>query len=105
MWLSDLTLFDRACMTLERKVSMFEYRISKHNPKWRNRRGHYTVDEWTCFSEVGKAMTLEESEEVEKRYIAAALHVGKSWGDVSIYVEAVEDYQDATTLKSGDSLE
>jgi hypothetical protein len=53
---------------------MIEYRITKYDPQKRDKFGRYLdQEEWTCFSEVGTKLTLEEYEEVEKKYIAAAL--------------------------------
>ena len=53
---------------------MFQYRVSKYNPKMRDDNQSYTKDEWTSFSDIGKEfpcgrLTEKEYLEVEKNYI------------------------------------
>ena len=45
-------------------------RITKYNPANRNENGHYTKDEWTCFSLTGTkdGPTWEEYKSVEDKY-------------------------------------
>ncbi len=57
---------------------MLNLRITKYDPKNRNTDGHYTADEWTCPSEIGKTFNgneFTESEyfEVEDKYINAVV--------------------------------
>lgn len=52
---------------------MEEYRVTKYDPQNRDSSGRYLdQEEWTCFSEVGTKLTLNEYEEVENKYIEAA---------------------------------
>lgn len=58
--------------------SMYHWRITKYNPKYRNEKGAYLRDEWTCFSEVGKSfngkmVTLAGYLAIEDAYINAIL--------------------------------
>jgi hypothetical protein len=55
---------------------MFDYRITKYNPKNRDENGWYIKDEWTdysCVNEIiaGKKVTFEEYEYFENLYIQA----------------------------------
>ena len=57
---------------------MFGWRITKYNPQFRDDRGAYLKDEWTCYSEIGrkfegKEFTLEEYLKTENAYIQAVL--------------------------------
>ena len=57
----------------------FFYRITKYNPKYRDKNGYYLFqDEWTCYSEIGstsgtKILTYKEYLETEKKYIDAII--------------------------------
>ena len=51
---------------------MFVYRITKYNPIYRNSQGHYTLDEWTSFSDIGKSkynLSLQDYLKVENAYL------------------------------------
>lgn len=57
---------------------MFCWRITKYNPRYRNKYGAYTKDEWTCYSEIGKkfdgiVFTLDDYVETENKYINAVM--------------------------------
>ncbi|SDW21926.1 hypothetical protein [Paenibacillus sp. CF384] len=52
----------------------YQWRITKYNPLFRNEKGHYLLDEWTCPSEIGKIIngnlfTLEEYLFIEHAYV------------------------------------
>lgn len=57
----------------------FNYRVTKYNPDYRNKKGHYLFqDEWTCYSQVGtkcgsKVLTLDKYFEVENNYIQSII--------------------------------
>lgn len=51
-----------------------QYRVAKYDPNNRNEWGHYIKDEWTSFSDIGKAFadgvfTYDEYEKAESAYI------------------------------------
>lgn len=53
---------------------MFCWRITKYNPQYRDAKGAYLKDEWTCYSEIGKKFgnkefTFTEYEKIENLYI------------------------------------
>lgn len=57
---------------------MYEFRVTKYNPKFRDNDGIFLKDEWTCPSEVncnfdGKRFTKEEYLNIEAQYINAIL--------------------------------
>ncbi|KRE49915.1 DUF7683 domain-containing protein [Paenibacillus sp. Soil522] len=52
----------------------YQWRITKYNPLFRNNKGHYLLDEWTCPSEIGKiingdSFTLEDYLLIEHAYV------------------------------------
>ncbi len=49
---------------------MFQYRISKYDPKHRDKNGAYTLDEWTSFSDVGEKVSMEEYLSIERNYLS-----------------------------------
>lgn len=55
---------------------MLAWRITKYNPENRNEMGHYLIDEWTAYSDIGKningkRLTYAEYLTVENAYINA----------------------------------
>lgn len=52
---------------------MYQYRVTKYNPAFRDEKGLYTRDEWTFFAQVGKLVSIEEYLQVEMAYIKSAL--------------------------------
>ena len=59
---------------------MYKYRITKYNPKYRNKNGIYEKDEWTSISDIGKnfqneIFTLKQYLEIETKYINAIKYI------------------------------
>jgi hypothetical protein len=57
---------------------VYEYRVTKYNPAFRDQSGAYTKAEWTMFSQIGQTfssvvLTPDEYERVEDAYIQLAL--------------------------------
>lgn len=57
---------------------LYQYRVTKYDPKNRNEYGHYIKNEWTEFTAIGKKfegkkLTLDEYLITEKKYINAIL--------------------------------
>ena len=55
---------------------MFQWRITKYNPKYRNERGTYLKNEWISFSDIGKIfdqskLTFDKYLKIENSYINA----------------------------------
>jgi len=72
-----------------------QFRITKYNPLFRDEEGHYLIDEWTDYSDVGqifkgKELTYDEYVKVEKRYISVAMELAKLANVASFSIEAFE---------------
>ncbi len=79
---------------------MYSWRITKYNPAKRNESGHYTdLDEWTCFSEIGKKLTMDEYLDIEKRYIDAIMIVMDEMNIDSLFIESLELYPEEITVQ------
>jgi len=63
------------------------------------------LDEWTCFSDVGDSVTLEEYQKVEQAYIDSATEFAQTWSDSSVTITGLEDHDRNTHLKEGQTLE
>ncbi len=83
---------------------MYEYRITKYNPRHRNGLGHYLLDEWTCFSEIGKSVSLEEYENVEQAYTESATEFAGLWSTGSATVSGLENHCGNSAPKDGDEF-
>lgn len=75
---------------------MYEYRITKYNPKFRSPSGAYTKAEWTSICEVGKTIaghlvTHAEYATVESAYVASALEFLDEAGVSSLIVHGLEN--------------
>jgi len=55
---------------------MFQWQITKYNPKYRDERGFYTKDEWTSISDIGSVykITLVDYLTVEDKYVEAVMY-------------------------------
>jgi len=56
---------------------MYQYRVTKYNPKFRSATGSYMVDDWTSRSDIGKTfggtlLTEERYLSIEQAYLQAA---------------------------------
>jgi hypothetical protein len=52
---------------------MIQYRVTKYDPALRNNAGAFLRDDWTSFSDVGTAVSLDAYSEVEDAYVRAAV--------------------------------
>ncbi len=64
--------------TLQPMPPPYAWRITKYDPSLRNSHGHYLIDEWTSFSDIGKTyggktLTYEKDLLVESAYSYSAL--------------------------------
>ena len=78
---------------------MFEYRVTKYNPAFRDDNGAYTKPEWTSISDIGKTFggfefTIEEYERVEGAYIDVALSFIKESESEYLSLRELENSQD-----------
>ncbi|MEN2467804.1 hypothetical protein [Ornithinibacillus sp. JPR2-1] len=74
---------------------MYSWRVTKYNPLFRNRDGSYQNDEeWTCFSEVGLKVSMEEYVRTEQLYINAISSFMEDIGLDHAYLLALEQWSD-----------
>jgi hypothetical protein len=78
--------------------SMYQYRVTKYNPIFRDEKGRYTREEWTSFGEVGEIVPVEEYIRVEAAYIEAALDFLREADVVELQICGLENSKKLTTL-------
>ena len=83
---------------------MLEFRVTKYNPKNRNEAGSYLLDEWTCFSEVGESVSLEEYKKVEEAYLQSAIDFARIWSSGGFTISGLEDHNENTQLVEGQQM-
>ncbi len=71
------------------------WRITKYDPRFRDKSGRYLRDEWTGAAQIGEAyagkiLTSDEYLRVESLYVAAVLHLWKAAGAPSLQIQALE---------------
>ncbi|MFP7723608.1 hypothetical protein [Lysobacter sp. A3-1-A15] len=75
---------------------MFEFRVTKYDPKFRSVEGSYARDDWTSVSDVGKSfegkvLAREEYDRTENAYLAAAEAFLVEAGVQTVFVRGLED--------------
>jgi hypothetical protein len=84
---------------------MLEFRVTKYNPKNRNKKGHYLItEEWTDFGEVGKNVTLQEYEIVESAYLETAYEFIKEAKISHLKLFGLGNSQNKSPFKEGESI-
>lgn len=75
---------------------MYSWRVTKYDPLNRDAaNGIYLNDEeWTCFSEVGTKISIEEYRKTEQKYIHAISSFMAEMGLNRVYVIALEQWSD-----------
>lgn len=74
---------------------MFSWRITKYNPKNRDKDGFYLDhEEWTCFSEVGTKVSEEDYLRTESNYINAITTFMDELGIKKLYLNDLEIWSD-----------
>ncbi len=76
---------------------MFEIRVTKSDPAYRDRRGAYLRDEWTSVSDIGRAfagvvLTEADHQRVEDAYATAAVAFLQEVGLTSLAVAGLENH-------------
>lgn len=91
----------------------YEYRVTKYNPRNRDGKGLYLVDEWVRRSQVGRSFngvlfTEADYQKMEDAYVATALAFLQESGGASLRITALENhrgYQDpGLNLQKGAQL-
>ena len=74
---------------------MFEFRVTKYDPAYRDSSGVYRRSEWTSISDVGRSftgmiLTAEEYRRVEDAYVVTAMAFLEEAGVLSLVVSGLE---------------
>jgi hypothetical protein len=77
---------------------MYQYRVTKYNPVFRDEKGRYTREEWTSFGEVGEIVPVKEYIRVEAAYIEAALDFLREADVVELQIRGLENSKNLPTL-------
>ncbi len=75
---------------------MFQYRVTKYNPAFRNVSGAYTRNEWTAFCDIGKSfdgvlLTNAEYQRVENAYVTTVIAFLQESNILSLVVCSLEN--------------
>ncbi len=76
---------------------MFEYRVTKYDPSFRDANGAFTRDEWISVTDIGRSfggekLTREEYQRVEDAYVATALAFLREAGVEALTVAGLENH-------------
>ncbi|MBQ9756990.1 MAG: hypothetical protein IJW15_01055 [Clostridia bacterium] len=76
------------------------YRITKYNPEFRDKEGHYTANSWTSVSDIGKTfgdgiLTVAKYKQTEDTYVEAVKIILKEKGISKMTVCGLEKNNDA----------
>ncbi len=88
---------------------MFEYRVTKYNPAFRDARGAYRREVWTSVGDIGLSFggmvsTRDDYQRVEDAYLAAALGFLRE-AEVSVLaVVGLESHRSPPPVAEGNSL-
>jgi hypothetical protein len=74
---------------------MFNYRVTKYNPAFRNEKGWYVKDDWVSYREIGRKfndeiLTLDAYLEIENKYIQAIIQFMKCNDITSFQVTRIQ---------------
>ena len=80
------------------------YRVTKYNPRLRDKKGHYTVNDWTSMSDIGQMfsdgiLTKEKYEQTENSYVNAVNIILTKAGVSSLTVRDLEITEDIKNLR------
>jgi hypothetical protein len=89
---------------------VYEYRVTKYNPEFRDARGHYLREDWIMFRQIGErfsgvVLTVEEYERVEMSYANSAIAFLREVGLLSMTVADLENPQGSQlAFRNGSTL-
>ena len=89
---------------------MYEYRVTKYDPKFRDARGHYLQEDWIMFRQIGESfsgvvLTAEEYERVETAYVNSAIAFLREAGLLSMSVADLENHRGSQiAFRNGSTL-
>lgn len=91
---------------------MFEYRITKYDPRFRNASGVFTRDDWICVGDIGNEfngheLSPAEYMRIENAYVSSAITFLTDAGVDSLLITGLENHggfnSSALTLANGHS--
>ena len=88
---------------------MFEYRITKYDPAYRDPTGAYLHNTWTSYSDIGKVfdgalLTPEEYKRFEDAYVATAVAFLQESDCKALTVNGLECHRETPPSQDGGSL-
>ena len=89
---------------------MYQYRITKYDPNFRDAAGAFTKDQWTSYSDIGSTYdnaTLTEQDylRVESAYISSAINLLRDSGINELTVSGLEQHGESSSLHNGQSIQ
>jgi hypothetical protein len=89
---------------------VFEYRVTKYDPAYRDASGTYTRDEWTSVTDIGRSfqgvvLTREDYQRAEDAYVTTALAFLRETAVSSLAVAGLESHSGESSLTDGALLE
>jgi hypothetical protein len=89
---------------------LYEYRVTKYNPEFRDADGHYLREDWIMFRQIGESfsgvvLTVEEYERVETAYVTSAIAFLREAGLLSMTIVDLENRPGSQlAFRNGSSL-
>ncbi|MEK3889873.1 hypothetical protein [Bacillus sp. FSL K6-3431] len=84
---------------------MYSWRVTKYDPLYRDTDGSYfNQEEWTCFSEVGTNVSIDEDLMTEDKYLNAISAFMVEMGLNVLYINALEQWSDEVKSQHANKL-
>jgi len=85
---------------------MYQFRITKYNPDFRDATGAFNRDQWTSYSDIGAVfdgveLTEHEYLRAESSYITSAINLLRGSGITELTVSGFEQHEEFNALKNG----
>lgn len=82
---------------------VYQFRISKYDPAHRDPEGHYLLEEWTSFSDIGKVfqgelLTFDFYEQIEKAHLQTAQEFLRESGVRELLITSPENHHQHSIL-------
>lgn len=89
----------------EGELDLYSWKITKYNPVNRDAdESNFDHEEWTCFSEVGTKVSMEEYQRTEEKYLNAIIIFMTEMGLNRLYVNALEQWSDETRNQNAEEF-
>jgi len=82
---------------------MFQYRLTKYDPTYRNHDGSYTKESWTSVSDIGtefegETLNKEKYLQIETEYVDKLVEIFKEVGLTEFQISEFSDYRDELSI-------